>query len=202
MGNVYTDRLLPTLLDRFNHPTSKARGSEYRLKLGEAIMRIIKQCGELAVKYRHPIISSFAIAARDPDFLVRAASLSNLSELCRLLQHGILPIIYEVFTLIEYHLTYDPEVRVRQSAANLARTLFTTGDGISSGLPKWLPPDLIRDIYRILSSRHQTERSEEVLEQIEAALGAIDQQTRHSVFPSDNRVNLVKKLFILNPPET
>ena len=44
IGNAYTDRLLPLLLSRFL-VTSSSSSVEFRLKVGETIVRVLRQLG-------------------------------------------------------------------------------------------------------------------------------------------------------------
>ncbi len=45
MGNAFTDRLLPLLLKRFQ---ADSQNLEFRLKLGEAIVRVLRELGRFA----------------------------------------------------------------------------------------------------------------------------------------------------------
>lgn len=52
--------------------------------------------GELVPVYKAELINAFLSGTKDDDFLVRASSLSNLGELCRLLGFRVGPIVTEV----------------------------------------------------------------------------------------------------------
>ncbi|KAF8563437.1 hypothetical protein P879_04907 [Paragonimus westermani] len=206
LGRAFTDRVLRAMLSRFRQLcTPLQSGSnrvqppechvEYQLKLGEAIMRTLRELGEMAPAYRDVVLDTVSVGTRDAEPLVRAASLSNLAELCRLLRHAIAPVTYEIFALIEFYLSQDPSASVRQASANLARSLL-----LDENLPDWLPPDVLRDLNRLLSSRAKIERDPSVLEQIEAALGELDKCARNSLFFKPLSVeNLVKKIHISKP---
>ncbi|GAA27667.2 transmembrane and coiled-coil domain-containing protein 7 [Clonorchis sinensis] len=207
LGHSLTDRTLSTLLDRFrqlcvpvsgkepSQQTSQNSRVEFILKLGEAVMRILRDLGCMAPKYRTQVLHCMTVGSKDTEPLVRAASLSNVTELCRLLRHAMGPIVYEVFCLIEVHLTQDHSPSVRQAAANLARAFF-----LEEQLPDWLAPDVIRDLNRLLSNRSKIERDPCVLEQIEAALGQLDKCTRSSVFLKPlTPESLLKEIRISRP---
>ena len=72
------------------------RSSTTRLKLGEALVRAVKRCGELAPRYFQLLIHAFLVGARDEDSFIRASSLSNLSELCGSSPHMLSTVIHEV----------------------------------------------------------------------------------------------------------
>ncbi|OON19260.1 HEAT repeat protein, partial [Opisthorchis viverrini] len=207
LGHSLTDRTLTALLDRFrqlcipvsgkepSQQTSHNSRVEFILKLGEAIMRILRDLGYMAPKYRTQVLHCMTVGSRDTEPLVRAASLSNVTELCRLLRHAMGPIVYEIFYLIELHLTQDHSPSVRQAAANLARAFF-----LEEQLPDWLAPDVIRDLNRLLSNRSKIERDPCVLEQLEAALGQLDKCTRSSVFLKPlTPESLLKEIRISRP---
>ncbi len=159
--------------------------------------------GEVAPKHRDLTVAVLLRTAKDPVELVRAASLSNMSEICRLLGHGIQPIVYEVYIAVEDCLKHDTSPVARKAAAFLARSLFLASPAqgsLQSGLPAHLPPDLLRDIHRLLKDRLSIERDVEVLEQLEAALAELDARARSSLFVKpDTPESLIKEIRILRP---
>ena len=52
-----------------------------RTKVGEALVKITKELGDITPKYKNLLLNSFFAAGNDPDPLVRASSLSNLGKL-------------------------------------------------------------------------------------------------------------------------
>ena len=51
-----------------------------RTKVGEALVKITKDLGDITPKYKNLLLNSFFSCANDPDPLVRASSLSNLGK--------------------------------------------------------------------------------------------------------------------------
>ncbi|BHF70312.1 Transport and Golgi organization protein 6 [Sparganum proliferum] len=201
LGNAFTDRLLPVLLHHFHSPKPTASRIEFRLKMGEAIVRVLRDLGQMAVNYRDLVMSGLLKASSDPDEYIRAASLSNMAEIARLLRHGIQPVVYEICGVIEDHLKHDSSPCVRRSAAFLAaRGLFQGAPG--DPLPSFLPADVLRDVHRLLSDQSRIERDPSVLEQIEAALGQLHARTQSSVFlKPDSADSLVKEIHVIRPFE-
>ncbi|BHF70323.1 Transport and Golgi organization protein 6 [Sparganum proliferum] len=201
LGNAFTDRLLPVLLHHFHSPKPAASRIEFRLKMGEAIVRVLRDLGQMAVKYRDLVMSGLLKASSDPDEYIRAASLSNMAEIACLLRHGIQPVVYEICGVIEDHLKHDSSPCVRRSAAFLAaRGLFQGAPG--DPLPSFLPADVLRDVHRLLSDQSRIERDPSVLEQIEAALGQLHARTQSSVFlKPDSADSLVKEIHVIRPFE-
>ena len=75
------------------------RSSTTRLKLGEALVRAVKGCGELAPRYFQLLVHAYLLGVRDEDSLIRASSLSNLSELCASSPHMLSTVVHEVKNL-------------------------------------------------------------------------------------------------------
>ena len=71
---------------------------ELRLKLGEALVRVSRECGELLPHYSDQLLAAVLSNARDPHPLVRASALSNLADICRLLGHSFHKYHHEVYT--------------------------------------------------------------------------------------------------------
>ncbi|KAL7058615.1 hypothetical protein AAHC03_014047 [Spirometra sp. Aus1] len=201
LGNAFTDRLLPVILHHFHSPKPAASRIEFRLKMGEAIVRVLRDLGQMAVKYRDLVMSGLLKASSDPDEYIRAASLSNMAEIACLLRHGIQPVVYEICGVIEDHLKHDSSPCVRRSAAFLAaRGLFQGAPG--DPLPSFLPADVLRDVHRLLTDQSRIERDPSVLEQIEAALGQLHARTQSSVFlKPDSADSLVKEIHVIRPFE-
>ncbi|KAH9592081.1 transmembrane and coiled-coil domains-containing protein 7 [Schistosoma haematobium] len=216
MGCMLTDKVLNLLLNQFtkcmqttNKPanpigttvtsTAGDYDIEYKLKLAESIMRVLSNLGEMAPKYRTEVFNSFVMGSKSSEELIRAACLSNIAELVRLLKYSVQPIIYEILLLIEFHLSQDVSNVVRKASAYLARSLFLP-ETSTTELPPWIPCDVIRDLHRLLSTRRIIEKDTSVQEQIESALAQIDLCTRNTVFlKPDSSSNLVKQIHILNP---
>ncbi|CAH8834038.1 unnamed protein product [Trichobilharzia szidati] len=222
MGRILTDKVLNLLLNQFcksihhstqttttdtttankqiNIYTNDDHNIEYKLKLTESVMRILSNLGDMAPKYRTEVFNTFVIGCKSSDELIRAACLSNIAELVRLLKYAIHPIIYEIFTLIEIHLCQDTSHIVRKAAAYLARSIFVCGNDENARIPSWIPEDILRDLNRLLSTRRSIEKDASVQEQIEAALAQLDLCTRNTVFlKPDSPSTLVKQIRILNP---
>ena len=79
--------------DRSDHSSKSA---ELRIKLGEALVKATRMCGELLPRYSQVIVAALLSGAKDPDHLVRASSLSSLGEVCKLLRFSLGPVLHEV----------------------------------------------------------------------------------------------------------
>ena len=63
-----------------------ARSTELRMKLGEALVKVARDCGETLPRYADDILAAVLSNVRDPEPLIRASSLSNLADICGLLR--------------------------------------------------------------------------------------------------------------------
>ena len=61
---------------------------ELQLKVGETLVRVTRECGELLPHYSDSLLAPVLSNACDPHPLVRASALSNLADICQLLGHS------------------------------------------------------------------------------------------------------------------
>ena len=69
---------------------------ETRLKIGEALMKAARNCGETLPVHMDHFMQAVVCGIRDDSALIRASSLSNLGELCRYLHYSLPNILHEV----------------------------------------------------------------------------------------------------------
>ena len=72
------------------------RSPELRMKIGEALVKATRICGELVPRYSQHLLPALLTGVKDPEPLVRASSLSNLGEVCQLLRFSLGPVVNEV----------------------------------------------------------------------------------------------------------
>ena len=63
-------------------PPSKLPAVETRMKIGEALVKICSELGDMLPHYLEEIVASLLTGVRDPEPLIRASSLSNLAVVC------------------------------------------------------------------------------------------------------------------------
>ena len=61
---------------------------ELRLKLGEALVYVARDCGEMLPHYADRLLAAVLSNTRDSHPLIRASALSNLAEICQQLGHS------------------------------------------------------------------------------------------------------------------
>ena len=147
-----------------------------RTKIGEALVKITKDLGELTPKYKNLLLNSFLSTANDPDPLVRASGLSNLGEVCTNLRFSLGSITGELLQ----HLSACSRDREPQVRAAAVMVLTMTLQGLGTEVFTVLQ-GTVREIYRELKFLAQTEKEDVVLAHVSLALKEID--------------NIVKQLF-------
>ena len=73
-----------------------SRNSEFRMKLGEALVKVVRDCGDTLPQFSDAILAAILSNVCDSDSMVRASSLSNLADVCSLLRFSFTQIQSEV----------------------------------------------------------------------------------------------------------
>lgn len=69
------------------------------MKLGEALVKATRNCGELVPRYSQHLLAALLTGVKDPEPLVRASSVSNLGDVCQLLRFSLGSVVNEVCNL-------------------------------------------------------------------------------------------------------
>ncbi|CAD1473467.1 unnamed protein product, partial [Heterotrigona itama] len=118
--------------------------TETRVKLGEVLVKLTRNLGEMAPAYKNILINGFLCAARDTDSLVRASSLSCLGELCKVLGFRLGDIVIEIIYCISCIIKTDRAAECRRAAVMVGTLLFR---GLGKSTLTSLGRDLV-DLYR------------------------------------------------------
>ena len=60
--------------------------------------------GELVPRYANTLLGTFLQGAQDTDAVIRASSLSNMADVCKLLRFSLGPNLHEVWTKVVFEL--------------------------------------------------------------------------------------------------
>lgn len=161
-----------------------------RTKVGEALVRITKELGEVTPKYKNLLLNALFSAANDQDPLVRASSLSNMGEVCKNLRFSLGNIAGEVLQHLSA-CSRDVAAEVR-AAAVMVLTMILQGLGRDTFE---VLQGTLRDVYRELKMLANTEKEDVVLGQISLALEEIDNIVRGFLTPD---LSLEKKIVVLD----
>lgn len=160
------------------------------MKLGEALVRATRNCGELVPRYSQHLLSALLTGVKDPEPLVQASSLSNLGDVCQLLRFSLGPVVHEIFSCVSAVLKTDKSAEVRRAAV-LVITL------ILRGLGKNIMEDLsstLKDIYQLLKIVELTDADHMTRGHAQAAVGELDSITRDYLFP---KPSFTKRIQVL-----
>jgi len=168
-----TDQVLDTLTREFTMVYERKnlgdKAMEVRTKIGEALVQVTKELGELTPKYKNVLLNAFFSAGHDPDELVRASSLSNLGEVCRNLRFSLGGITGELMLHLDAS-SSDDSAQVRRAAA-MVLTLMLEGLGPDTFS---ILEACLRDVHRSLRKRMALETDEVTLIHLNLALDQID----------------------------
>ncbi len=124
--------------------------------------------------------------------MLRAAAVSNLAEVCRLLRFALHACLHEVLTAAAALLASDPAPEVRKAAAFLLLSLLRGVDRQAFAI---LGGEGLRELYRTLRRSERAEREEGVHRMVLLACNELDDLVRADLFPEASA--LVKEIRIL-----
>lgn len=156
-----------------------ARSPELRMKLGEALVKATRNCGEMVPKFSQHLLPALLTGVKDSEPLVRASSLSNLGDVCQLLRFSLGPVVNEIFSCLSAVLKTDKSPEVRRATV-LVITLLLRGLGKS--IMEVLASTL-KEIYQLLKLVESTDTDDVTRGHALAALGELDTITRDYLFP-------------------
>ncbi|XP_073461676.1 transport and Golgi organization protein 6 homolog [Aquarana catesbeiana] len=193
LSGYIPDRVLPILLTQYNNsasPNNKTLSPETRMKMGEALMRCTRTLGDMVIPHKDALIHAFLRGSRDPDSSLRASSLSNLGELCKLLHFSLGSVVHEVISCLSAVIHTDPEAVVRRAAIHVVVLLLRA---LSSRATEVLR-DVLLELYRLLKFVVQCESDSVSVLHAQLGLEELDSIMRAHLFPPQK---LEKKIVVL-----
>ncbi|XP_077424647.1 transport and Golgi organization protein 6 homolog isoform X2 [Vanacampus margaritifer] len=195
LADFYPERILERLLKDFQHGSSlstsnKDHSLEFRLKMGEVLMRASRAMGDLASHLGRPLVSVFLRGTRDSDQSVRASSLSNLGELCHRLDYALGPLAQELSCCLTALVKTEKEAEVRRAAVHVITLLLR---GLSDKTTQVLS-DVLLDLYRALKWVVRSDSDEVAVLHAQLALEELDDVMRRFIFPKQK---MEKKIVVL-----
>lgn len=193
-----TDLALDTLTKEFcllpQRKNMEDKSVEIRLKIGEALVRVTRELGEITPKYKNLLLNTLCSAANDPEPLVRSSSISNLGEVCKNLKFSLGGIAGEVLQHLEMS-SRDQDITVRRAAVMAVALIL---QGLGRDAFRVLDANL-KDLYRGLKTLARIETDEVTLTHASIAMEEIDNIIKEFLAPTEV---LEKKIYVLDsPPE-
>lgn len=190
MCDAFPDKVVKMLTQEFSLGN---RCVEDRAKLAEVLTRATRRLGTLLPHYKDFFINSLLNGIRDEEGIVRAASLSGLGDVCKLLHFSLGPVVHEIFGLLYNIVKNDTSVEVRRAAV-LVVTLLLQGLGHDAFTVLQV---VIRDLYRTLRLIHVTDPDDVVRLHAQLAIAEIDTITREFLLP---KLNFTKRIYVTDIP--
>ncbi|KAK6178181.1 hypothetical protein SNE40_012991 [Patella caerulea] len=192
MADILPDKIIPRLAREFSVITENKSTiqSDLKLKVGEALVKTLRVLGDMIPKYKSILLPAVLCGVKDCDPLVRASSLSNLTEICCLLRFSLGSHIHEILSCCGSVLKFDEDVEVRKAAALVFTHLL---QGVGKHAFKILDSGL-KDVYRLLKSVNMVETDQVVKDHVNLALNELDDIMREALFPKQVLSKMVRVL--------
>lgn len=168
----------------------ESRNPELRMKVGEILVKLVRELGELAPMYKNELLNAFLVGSGDKDHLMRASSLSNLGEICQILGFRIGSMLRELLVCIQSILKYDKAVEPRRASVMVVTHLLR---GLEADHLNVLQ-DCALELYRHLKSVYCEDKDEVVRLHAQMALEELGRLAQGFLFP---KVKMEKKIQIL-----
>ncbi|XP_071959551.1 transport and Golgi organization protein 6 homolog [Antedon mediterranea] len=190
MADVYPDQVIPALCEEYANSRQAGCDAEIRMKIGESLVKATRNLGELVPHYRQDLLNCILTVTKHPDSDLRASSLTNLGEVCKLLRFSLGSVIYEVMNCLVSILKTDSEIIVKRACVNVVTLMLR---GLGEEAMSVLESSLL-DLYRSLKHILATENDDVVKLHAELALNEMDLFMREYLFPKQT---LSKKIVVL-----
>lgn len=164
------DCLLPWLAEQL---ALERLSMEARLNLGEVLLRVTKNFGEMAPKYRDLLVNSFLAAAKHSDPVVRSSAVSNLGELCGKLGYSFGPIVQEILSCLRGLIRDPADIVCRAAVLALGCIIKGMGRQIFQVMPHE-----VKDIYRDLKHLYATTSDSVTKVQAQVAIEELSSATQ------------------------
>ncbi|XP_067933371.1 transport and Golgi organization protein 6 homolog [Watersipora subatra] len=191
LADVYPAEVLPPLCQQYRNANIVG---ETRLKVGEVITKATRQLGDLAPSFSNIILPSILIGCKAKDDLLRASSLVNLGELCKLLHYSMGNHVYEIVECLSASLIDHCQSSRKGAAYSIALIICE----LNTRCFEVLGADCMRTLYKALKTCVNSENDQVTTHHCSGAIDALDKVTKQ-LFSSDSN-KLEKRIFVLDPP--
>ncbi|XP_055638700.1 transport and Golgi organization protein 6 [Toxorhynchites rutilus septentrionalis] len=173
-------RLLVALCDVLEADTIEALIKEYqcsdnevdfRLKVGEAIVKTTEALGPISLKYCEQFINCFLHGYKSSVDELRSSSLSNLGNMCKILSYQVHNFFYEMFLVLKSAIETDRYLPVRRAAILVLSQLIEGMDNLLDF------QDYLLAIYRFLKLIADTDEDDVTRLQATVALDHLTAKT-------------------------
>ncbi|XP_055593774.1 transport and Golgi organization protein 6 [Uranotaenia lowii] len=167
--DVLESDTIETLIKEFN---SVGNEVDFRLKIGEALVKTVETLGPIAYNYKEQLINCFINGSKSLTDEIRSSSLSNLGNICKILSYQVHHFFYEMFLVIKSAIETDTYLPVRRAAILIFSQLIEGIDNLLSFDTYLLP------MYRFLKHIIATEKDDVTRLQAAVALDHLSAKTK------------------------
>lgn len=141
--HVMESDVLDKLSDEYLSETAHL---DYRLVVGEAILKVAQELGPLCFRYKAVLLNCFMYGSRSPVHEFRMSAFANLAQLCRLLAFQVQNFFHELLQLVNSELTTGGYVPSKRAAVLVLAELLNGMENLLDYQEMLLP------IYRLLKA--------------------------------------------------
>uniref|UniRef100_A0A1I8NTW4 RNA polymerase II assembly factor Rtp1 C-terminal domain-containing protein n=2 Tax=Stomoxys calcitrans TaxID=35570 RepID=A0A1I8NTW4_STOCA len=160
---VYVDEhtIMEILCDDYLNDSA---ATDYRLVVGEALLKVCKEIGQLCYRYKGLLLNTYMSGCRSPLDEFRYSSFSNLAQLCKILSFEVHQYFEELLQLINCELSTGKYMPAKRAAVMVLSDLLAAMDNLLDY------QDMLLPIYRLLKLLASTESADEKI-RLHAAIG-------------------------------
>ncbi|XP_034473179.1 transport and Golgi organization protein 6 [Drosophila innubila] len=194
--HIMESEVLDMLGDEYLSETAEL---DYRLVVGEAILKAAQEIGPLCYRYKGVLFNCFLHGARSPLDEFRTSAFANLSQLCRLLAYQVHSFFQELLQLIDAELSTGRYLPAKRGALLVLAELLAGMESLLDYQEMLLP------IYRLLRAIEAAESCDCQMRQHAAnGLKTLNEKCRQllSTEPVEQLQHEIKVLGIKEPVAT
>ena len=181
--------ILDTLIDHFTNKSNEKLSAENKLKIGESLTRTIRNYNDLVPKYAPKLLQMLLVGCKNDDELIRASSLSNIGETCKLLKYSLQTHINEILNCLSSLIETDKSIQVKRSAIMV---LKMTLEGLKQENFLHVLGDSIAPLYRLLSKTKTVAQDDIIRLECELALEYLNEFMKESLFPKQKLEKVIQ----------
>uniref|UniRef100_A0A182IRL2 RNA polymerase II assembly factor Rtp1 C-terminal domain-containing protein n=1 Tax=Anopheles atroparvus TaxID=41427 RepID=A0A182IRL2_ANOAO len=160
---------------------------DYKLKIGEATVKIVEALGPFAIRYRDELLNCFLAGTQSTCDEFRTSSLSNIGNICRILSYQVHHFFYELFLNICKIMEADKYVPARRASILVLSQLIQGIEGLMD-LQEYL-----LSIYRLL--KHVIATDKDDVTKLQAALALDYLKSKAVDFFTMDPADLERRMF-------
>ncbi|XP_037708237.1 transport and Golgi organization protein 6 [Drosophila subpulchrella] len=196
--HVMESEVLDKLSDEYLSETAEL---DYRLVVGEAILKVAQELGPLCYRYKAVLLNCFMHGSRSPVHEFRMSAFANLAQLCRLLAYQVQNFFQELLQLVNSELSTGSFVPAKRAAVLVLAELL-------NGMENLLDyQDMLLPIYRLFRAIETEESCDPQMRQHAAnGLKTLNEKCRKLIQSSLEENSLQKQIKVLgireeDPPQ-